>query len=178
MKVNTIILGAGTGGRYGTVEGAKQFLHLNGKRIIDYSIEVFRTWEVKNTIYTVLPEGVQIPGTVSLKGGITRNYSTLNAMKVMEPCDLVFIHDAVRPFVDHRILNDCYLAFNDQGVNAVDVCIDSDDTLVSVQDTRVISVLNRANIKRGQTPQCFRYKVLRNANDWFEETDMLTQAER
>lgn len=76
----------------------------------------------------------------------------------------LLFHDAVRPFVDQRIIADCVAAL--EKYEAVDVAIPSADTIIEVDEYRgsvIKSVPRRDLLRRGQTPQCFRLSTIRRA---------------
>jgi 2-C-methyl-D-erythritol 4-phosphate cytidylyltransferase len=103
-----------------------------------------------------------------LLGGSTRSDSSLSAINAywQEPdkdeVALVF-HDAVRPFVSERILGDIYKALNDYA--AIDVAIPSTDTIIEVEDDKIVSIPDRSRLMNGQTPQAFQLKVIKEAYD-------------
>lgn len=177
MKVNVIILAAGKGQRFGNCEGFKQFKTLAGKPIVQHSIEIFQNDGRFNNIYVTVPKPITFQGKVSsIVGGNTRQQSTHLALRAMPNCDYVFIHDAVRPLLDKRILDDCWNAIPEYDV--VDVCIECDDSLVLVENETYQGVTDRSKIRRGQTPQVFKYDMLLKAYDWFHKTEDLTQEEK
>jgi NAD(P)-dependent dehydrogenase (short-subunit alcohol dehydrogenase family) len=74
----------------------------------------------------------------------------------------VLLHDAVRPFVDARILRDCVRALDT--FDAVDTAIPTADTIIKVRKRGTIkSIPRRAPLRRGQTPQAFRLRTIRDA---------------
>ncbi len=76
----------------------------------------------------------------------------------------MLFHDAVRPFVDQRVIEDCVKAL--ERYEAVDVAIPSADTIIKVDDyggTVIKDVPRRDLLRRGQTPQCFRLSTIREA---------------
>jgi 2-C-methyl-D-erythritol 4-phosphate cytidylyltransferase len=78
-------------------------------------------------------------------------------------CNVLF-HDAVRPFVEHRIIAECVEAL--RTYEAVDVAIPSSDTIVTVDEysgSVIKDVPRRDLLRRGQTPQCFRLSTIRRA---------------
>ncbi|MDQ2698922.1 MAG: bifunctional cytidylyltransferase/SDR family oxidoreductase, partial [Actinomycetota bacterium] len=98
-----------------------------------------------------------------LPGGETRNDTTQLALAALEGDDTkVLFHDAVRPFIDERIIRDCVEALD--RFDAVDTAIPSADTIIQVDDARHITdIPARAQLRRGQTPQAFRLGTIRRA---------------
>lgn len=97
-------------------------------------------------------------------GGDTRQGSSLKGLEACSSsCDYVMIHDAVRPFVTLEILRRNAEAVLELG--AVDTCIVSADTLVVTKDGKCIdSIPQRAQFRRGQTPQTFAYPLIWKAH--------------
>jgi 2-C-methyl-D-erythritol 4-phosphate cytidylyltransferase len=165
MFVAAIIPAAGSGRRFGE---RKQFKALNGKPLLNYSIEEFlKVPEVKEII-TVVPRNQIKEVRKSLiplfndektlkvvEGGLTRQDSVGNALNsIGKDIDIVCVHDAARPFVTaHLILKTIdQCQFSDGGIAA----IQSVDTVKMISNGRVKSTLNRENIWLAQTPQSFQ----------------------
>ncbi|HVU23665.1 MAG TPA: 2-C-methyl-D-erythritol 4-phosphate cytidylyltransferase [Opitutus sp.] len=165
-KIVGIILAGGSGNRF-AADVPKQFCLLNGRMVIEYAVATFRESGLFSKIIVVLPpEWLEHPraaiGDVNITGGATRNESTWAALQACDPdTDLVLIHDAARPFVTPAILENCVQALRTH--DAVDVCIPADDTIVQVADGMVDSIPDRSRLMRGQTPQGFRFRALRDA---------------
>ncbi|MDR2997543.1 MAG: bifunctional cytidylyltransferase/SDR family oxidoreductase, partial [Microbacterium sp.] len=99
-----------------------------------------------------------------IPGGDTRNDSTQAALAALgdDPDTKVLFHDAVRPFVDDRILAECVEALDHY--EAVDTAIPSADTIIQVDSaSHITGIPNRATLRRGQTPQAFRLGTIRKA---------------
>ena len=100
-----------------------------------------------------------------LKGGDERYLSSLSAIVAYEQtpeANLIF-HDAVRPLVSHRIIDDVISALRTH--NAVDVVVPATDTIVQVEDKGefITHIPNRRMLRRGQTPQAFRLPTIKRA---------------
>jgi len=100
-----------------------------------------------------------------LKGGKERYESSLaaiNAYSDFPNYNLIF-HDAVRPLINDRIINDVINAL--QKYNAVDVAVAATDTIIQVDDSGEIieNIPNRKYLRRGQTPQAFKLDTIRKA---------------
>ncbi len=178
MKNIGIILAGGKGERFET-EIPKQFAKLAGKRVIEYTIDVFEKNKLIDEIIIVINpllenEMWQIVRKNNYKkvgkiiyGGKSRFESTLFALKALENVkenDNLIIHDGVRPFVTDRIIIDCISYLNKY--NAIDTAIDATDTIIEInKDWTIKNIPNREFLKRGQTPQAFKYKTLKKAYD-------------
>jgi len=99
-----------------------------------------------------------------LRGGVTRNDSSWIAISsIKEESNLIF-HDAVRPFITEEIINNCIDGLEKH--DAVDVVVDSTDTLVEVDEVgSIVDIPNRENMRRGQTPQAFKWSIIKKAYD-------------
>ena len=98
-----------------------------------------------------------------LVGGKERYHSSLSAINAYtEDTDNLIFHDAVRPLVNDRIINDCIEALKEY--DAVDVAIPVADTIIQVDDTDCINAIpTRSLLRSGQTPQCFKRGVINKA---------------
>ena len=99
-----------------------------------------------------------------LKGGEERYHSSLSAIRAYEGCEVNLIfHDAVRPLVSQRILNDVIDALADY--EAIDVAMPATDTIIQTDGDFIESIPDRSRLRRGQTPQAFRLETIRKAYD-------------
>ena len=172
-----VILASGTGSRFES-KIPKQFVKLAGKPVIQYTIEAFENCAAIDEIYIVTKEDYidlvyEITNKNELKkiskvisGGKERYDSTWAAINATpeENCNLI-IHDAVRPFISEKIINDCIAAL--VKYNAVDVVVDAVDTIVEVNGNFISNIPDRRKLKRGQTPQAFKKDTLKEAYNKF-----------
>lgn len=190
------ILAGGKGSRMGTTELPKQFLMLGNKPIFIHTIEQFmmnrrvekiliccpEQWiaYTKDTIKKYIADASKI---VVVKGGDTRNETILNGCRYIEENygindeDIILTHDAVRPFLNQRIIDDNIDAALKYG--ATDTVVEAFDTIVHSVDGKVIADIPvRSEMYQGQTPQTFNIKLLMNffASLTEEEKDILTDA--
>lgn len=178
VKNVAVILSGGVGKRFGGVV-PKQFAKLAGKSVIEYSVQAFQDSDLIDEVVIVSqPDYVETTWQLVKKnawdkvskvcvGGKERFDSTASALKSLAQYDgdtKVLFHDSVRPLVNGRIIEASLRALDD--FDAVDVVIDSADTLVEVYDDGCIAnIPNRAVMRRGQTPQGFRLRVIQTAYD-------------
>lgn len=169
-----IILAGGSGTRMGS-EYPKQFQKVAGKKIIEHTIDVFENNNQIDEIAVVVQEEyvIDVEHIILsnhykkvkkiLNGGKERYHSSLSAIEAYtNDEDILLFHDAVRPLVTDRIINDCIDAM--AKYNAVDVAISSTDTIIQVNNDNCIDYIpNRMYLCNGQTPQCFRRGVIRAA---------------
>ncbi|MCQ2341577.1 MAG: 2-C-methyl-D-erythritol 4-phosphate cytidylyltransferase [Paludibacteraceae bacterium] len=183
-----IILAGGSGSRMGD-NTPKQFLKLAGKMVIEHTIDVFESATRIDEICIVcredyIPELEQIvirnqyqKVKKILAGGKERYDSSLAAIHAYTDDDTnLLFHDAVRPLVNERIINDCIDAL--EKYNAIDVAIKTTDTIVQVDNSDCIqSIPNRNELRNGQTPQCFKRGTIQKAYElalqdpYFQTTD-------
>jgi len=174
MKNIAIILAGGSGTRVGG-EMPKQFIRVAGKRIIEYSIEAFERCErideicivCREDYTTYMEELVRCSGYTKVKkilsGGKERYDSSIAAVNAFPDDDInLLFHDAVRPMVSERIINDCIEALT--LYNAVDVAVKTTDTIIAVNaDGCITDIPDRACLRNVQTPQGFKRGTIRRA---------------
>ncbi|NKW91539.1 bifunctional cytidylyltransferase/SDR family oxidoreductase [Rhodobacteraceae bacterium R_SAG9] len=180
-----IILAGGSGTRFRS-EKPKQLAMLAGKTILQHTLENVAACEnVKQIILvsrgTILEEAKKIvsdiahPSIKVVEGGSNRLESTRAGLMAVEgPAETkVLVHDGVRPFIKHDVINACYSGLDTY--DAVDVVIPSADTLVEVNQEAVDligQIPRREAFRRGQTPQGFWLGKLREVID--EVPDLAT----
>ena len=170
-----IILAGGSGVRFGREDTPKQFLKVAGKKVIEHTIEVFenndyidevaivtRSENVSDIEQMIVTNHYRKVKKV-LIGGKERYHSSLSAINAYtDDADNLIFHDAVRPLVNDRIINDCVEAL--QHYVAVDVAIPMADTVIQVDKEECIEAIPpRAALRSGQTPQCFKRGVIKDA---------------
>jgi 2-C-methyl-D-erythritol 4-phosphate cytidylyltransferase len=181
MKKKTIavILAAGSGERSG-FDIPKQMMKLAGKPIVEHTISTFENSAAIDEIIVVTSKNCidKIEDIVTnraftkvkrvINGGKERYESSLAAINSCESegerfdIKLVF-HDAVRPLVNDRIIQDVVQALH--FYDAVDVVVPTTDTIISADPiTNTINgVPDRMQIRNGQTPQGFSLKIIKLA---------------
>ena len=170
-----VVLAGGTGSRVG-LSIPKQLIKIAGKPVMEHTIAVFQEAAEIDEIYVLMhPDHVEAAEQIAagypkvtavLPGGLTRNDSTRAALdaltKAADPHTRVLFHDAVRPLLEPRIIEDVIAALEDY--DAVDVAIPSADTIIELDDRAEISgIPNRSSLRRGQTPQAFRLGTISRA---------------
>jgi 2-C-methyl-D-erythritol 4-phosphate cytidylyltransferase len=168
MKIIAIIVAAGRGTRAGG-KSPKQWQHLGGKRIIDYSIDLFKNIPRINKIMVVLHSDdlhlLDRNDVLFTQGGSTRSESVrsgLEALQQTERPDYVLIHDAARPSTPLALIDK--VIDNLTTVNAVSPALPVTDTLWEVIDEKVIKTKSRNNTWRAQTPQGFKFNTILDAH--------------
>lgn len=170
-----VLLAGGHGARMGSTL-PKQFLPLKGRTIIEHTVDTFEKNPNIDEIAVVMHRDYidRMKGIAAVNrwsklkhiivGGSERYMSSTSALEVYQgyPSDTrIIFHDAVRPLVSQRIINDVVVALN-QYV-AVGVCVESTDTIWQVSDGTISSIPQRATLRRAQTPQAFHLDTIAKA---------------
>lgn len=181
-KMDFVILAAGDGKRFLSADPsngrAKQFQLLAGRMVLFHSLDTISQWPFCGQIVIVLPQdGVEVDILNSLKtaasaapvsvsftpGGASRSASTLNGLKALSaliPNKLVAIHDAARPSVPHKVLNELLSACTG-GADGAIPSLPMTDTVKHVDKTnKVLNTVDRSALRRVQTPQAFSFDKL------------------
>lgn len=191
------ILAGGIGKRMGRTELPKQFLNIGSKPIIVHTVEQFLISNKIDRIVIATPENwLAYTNDIIRKyyseeerihiivGGNTRNETIMNICKFIKENsvdkeNIVLTHDAVRPFITQRIINDNIDAMQDEKIDAVDTVIPAYDTIVeSTNNNTITNIPIRDYMYQGQTPQTFRVNELMNVYNSLkdEEKEILTDA--
>jgi 2-C-methyl-D-erythritol 4-phosphate cytidylyltransferase len=193
MGVLAIIPAAGMGLRMGSGT-PKQFLSLDGVPIFVHTLRKFSRSSVIDTIHLgVRPEEMERvrqalanehpdKPVMLVSGGATRQDTVEKALEAApSDTELVLVHDAVRPFVELEMISRVAEAARRDG--AAILGIPSVDTVKQIERQTIIGTLPRERIVLAQTPQAFRYPVLRDAfmsarREGFVGTDESSLVER
>lgn len=169
MNKFAVIVAGGSGVRMGTAI-PKQFLLINNKPLIYYSIKAFIDAFDDVEIIVVLPkEHFNYTATIQaffnnsiqfIEGGATRFDSVKNGLNAITSDGVVFVHDAVRCLLTPKLINTCYATCLAKG-NAIPA-IDCVDSMRQVKGELNI-IVDRTSLKIIQTPQTFFVKDLQEA---------------
>lgn len=169
-----IIVAAGTGSRM-KANINKQFIKLNDKEIITYTIEKFYNNKNINDIVIVVKEDeveffkkeilvkYNFNNIKIAYGGKERQDSVYNGIKVLDKnCKYVLVHDGARPFVNEDIINRSLEEV--QKYKSVVVGVPVKDTIKVVNNNNyIVDTPNRSTLWSVQTPQTFDYSVIKRA---------------
>lgn len=175
-----VVLAGGSGSRMGMVDRPKQFIEIYGKPVIIHTLETFEINEKIDAICVVCIKEWQDQLAIWLKeydirkvrwiadAGSSRQMSSMNALRAIEnDCgadDNIIIHDAARPLVSQRIINENIEKVNEFG--ACDTVVPAHDTIIrSVDGETLENIPARKELYLGQTPQSFKYSIIRKAYD-------------
>ena len=167
MKVLVIVPAAGAGTRFGG-DLPKQFHALAGKPILQHVIErfLYEADVVKVVVAVteqVLPSIAQSAGdrVTCVAGGASRQESVTRAFRAAEgEFDLVAVHDAVRPFFRTATFRAVLDAAAEHGAALPAVPVT--DTIHATRADVIELTLDRSKLVAAQTPQCFRFEILRD----------------
>ncbi|WP_172208191.1 IspD/TarI family cytidylyltransferase [Lactococcus hodotermopsidis] len=166
------IMAGGIGKRMGNTPLPKQFLKLGSKPIIVHTVEKFILNDQFELIIVSTPKiwvdytkeifekfGVTDERIRIIEGGSERNDTLEKALEFIEETngisetDSIVVHDAVRPFVSKKIIDDNIKAL--EKYKAVDTVVPAFDTIVRGNGKEVTEIPVRDEMYQGQTPQSF-----------------------
>src|SRR5258706_967860 len=184
MKVFVIIPAAGLGTRMAAgspKSPSKQFAEIGGAPILIHTLRRFAESHLVDEMLVALrkPEIEQFRPRLQqekfssrvrlVEGGDNRQDSVANALAQVKGAkdDVVLVHDAVRPFIDNHLIESVVVAARRRG--AAIAGVPAVDTVKQVDRTAdgaiVTSTIPRERVVLAQTPQGFRYAVIREAFD-------------
>jgi len=170
MKKYAIIVAGGTGRRMGR-STPKQFLMLNDKPVLYYTLRAFLEAFDDLQIILVFPEEYQDMGKEIIDayfdysrikitfGGETRFHSVQNGLKLVAEESIIFVHDAVRCLVSTDLIQRCYQHTLHMG-SAVPVIKSKDSIRLLNEEENDNEILDRDKVVLVQTPQTFHSKIL------------------
>ena len=184
MKNIAVIFAGGVGQRMKTVSRPKQFLELNGKPIMIYTIELFdnhlmidgivcvciESWipflekQLKkfeiNKVKAIVPGGET--GQDSIYNGLAKTLQMYG-----EDCN-VLIHDGVRPLITEQTITDCVNMVAEKG-NCI-TCIPATETFIVKQKDDSLEIPARDNSLIARAPQCFHLRDILEAHNRAQES--------
>ncbi len=180
-KIHLIIPAAGAGSRIGNPI-PKQFLSIGSKTIIGWIEFIFSNISSINSIsIAVNPNDRYIENishcfssktTIYKSGGDTRSETVLNTLneikKIAGVNDWVMVHDAARLGINELMINKFISEIGSHEVGGI-IAVPVADTVKRVNKSgMIIGTENRNEIWLAQTPQMFRYKILKKAIEKFK----------
>lgn len=195
LKTSAIIAAAGWGRRFGG-STKKQFQLLGGKPILAYSIESFEESPSVREVVIVVPEdslsycSEEIVDRFKFKkvikiipGGEERQHSVRKGFNSLSgDTDIVVVHDGVRPFVGSDLVEKVIKEALESG-GAIAALPVKDTVKKSSYDNFIEQTISRSYLWLAQTPQAFKYEILKRAyeeaeRDGFLGTDESSLVER
>ncbi len=172
-----IIIAGGSGHRMGQ-DIPKQFINVNDKPIIIYTLEGFQRHHQIDAIEVVCLDGwhdvlqayakqfniTKLQWIVS--GGKTGQESIRNGVFHLEdqcaPDDIVIIHDGIRPLVDETVLTDVIDKCRQYG-NAVTSLPYNEQIFVVDDEISTVQYIPRETLRRVSTPQAYKFELIDKA---------------
>ncbi len=181
--ISAIVLAGGRGKRMGSVQ-SKQYIDLNGKPILYYTLRQFIDNDLINRIILVLPKdeieycrkevldkfGLIVDDIVS--GGAERQESVYNGLTKANGSEIVLIHDGVRPFVSKKTIDEAIKYAKKYKASAPGV-MPKDTIKIKSKDGFSIKTLNRSELVAIQTPQAFDYNMIYDCHKKLKEKGIL-----
>jgi 2-C-methyl-D-erythritol 4-phosphate cytidylyltransferase len=168
-----LIPAAGVGARM-AASGPKQYLKIGGKPMLRHAIDAFlfseliaHTYVVVSADDPIIDSIVPSHGVTVLRcGGATRMESVRNGLAALAPTlrenDWVLVHDAARPGLNAELIEKLILATGDHPVGGL-LGLPVVDTVKRCIEGEACGTIPRNGLWLAQTPQMFRYKLLREA---------------
>lgn len=179
MRKNVaVIFAGGAGVRMNTVSRPKQFLELNGKPIIIYTLELFDNHpQIDGIVIACIDSWIpflkkqikkfEISKIIDVvPGGATGQESIYNGLKAAQKFDSdcnVLIHDGVRPLIKEQTITDCISTTNEKG-NCV-TCVPATETFIVRQADNSLEIPEREDSLIARAPQCFILKDILEAHE-------------
>jgi 2-C-methyl-D-erythritol 4-phosphate cytidylyltransferase len=173
MKNCAIIVAGGSGSRMKS-DISKQFMPINGMPVLMHTIRNFIDFDRTIFIVVVLPAGetdqwqnlcgqykFNVPHQIVI-GGITRFDSVKNGLTASPECDLIAVHDGVRPLVSHETLKRCFEMADGKGTAIPVLPANESIREGTMENSRTV---DRNRLYLVQTPQVFKSDILRKAYD-------------
>lgn len=177
-----ILLSGGTGSRVGA-DIPKQYLNINGKRMIYYSLDamaasecidkicIVASKEWKTVLSDEIKEGTKCKIIGFAEPGENRQMSIFNGLNciknsigIMSDNDTVFIQDAARPYLTNEMIKKYIEAI--KGHDGVLPVLSMKDTVYISENGRTISsLIDRKTVYAGQAPEVFNFKKYYEANE-------------
>lgn len=173
MKTTAIVLAGGRGKRMNSAV-PKQFLMIQDKPVLYYSLKAFEDSFIDSIILVASEDDKEycqkeivekyrfrkIDKIVS--GGKERYHSVLNGIKAAGECDYIFIHDGARPFVTLDMLQRLYECVTE--CNACVAGMPVKDTIkIADENGYIATTPKRDLVWLIQTPQVFSYELIKKA---------------
>ena len=168
MKKYAIIVAAGSGIRMGgTVP--KQFILVNSKPVLYYSLQTFLNAFADIEIILVLPVDYTDMGQEIIDayfdneniritaGGDTRFQSVKNGLQLVEEDSIIFVHDGVRCLLTENLIHRCYARAVETGT-AIPVITSKDSVRIVHEEGN--DAIERNKVMLVQTPQTFHSRIL------------------
>lgn len=168
-----VVLSAGSGKRMKS-DVPKQYLNLNGKPVIYYSLKAFEEAGFSSIVLVCGPDDIEYckekiikkhklkSVTAVVQGGKERYHSVFEGLKAVEDADYVFIHDGARPMITQKIIERLKAVVIEESTAVAGMPVK--DTIKIVGDADYVTgTPERKYVWQVQTPQCFSFPIIYEA---------------
>ncbi|MCR2823265.1 2-C-methyl-D-erythritol 4-phosphate cytidylyltransferase [Lederbergia panacisoli] len=171
MNYQVIIPAAGSGKRMGAGYN-KLLMNLEGRPIILHTLDVFeKDPHCGQIILVIQPDDEPFFKEIQSRylkihlvhGGSERQYSVYNGLKAAVADGIILVHDGARPFIRPETILSLVDSARKHG--AAIAAVPVKDTIKKVKDLEVIETVDRSSLWQVQTPQAFRFSVLKSAHE-------------
>ncbi len=182
--MNAVLIAASGSGKRMGANIPKQFLPLCGRTILAHTIEAFeRSPDIDEIIIVTNADNVAyVKNEIAapfkkvkkvVQGGSERQYSVYNGLReISNGCDIVLIHDGVRPFVTSESIKNIIKETEIYGCCVLAVPV-KDTIKICDKDGFIESTPDRAALWQAQTPQAFKYDIILRAHQTAEQDGFL-----
>lgn len=176
-NVFAILTFGGVGNRFGWHKPKQFYPFFEGRTVLQFVVRKFLTAKLFQRIVVVtnadwlgeteaeLAEEITAGALLVVAGGSSRERSVWNGLlavdKYAKDDDIILVHDGARPLVSRELLRRNLEAC--ERYDAVVTAVVSTDTVTLSPNSKVQTVLRREEVHLHQTPQTFRYRLLRRA---------------
>ena len=179
VRFFALIPAAGAGERAG-MDVPKQYQPILGKPMLGHTIAAFAQCAMIEAIHIVISAQDNWPETIGGSrfsekahfhhvGGATRAQSVLNGLNAIgaDAADWILVHDAARPCITPAMIESLIATLRDDPVGGL-LALPVPDTVKRADaEGRVSETVSRDGLWFAQTPQMFRYGLLRGALEKF-----------
>ena len=183
-KCTAIVLAGGSGKRMGT-KVQKQYLEIDGKPVLAYSLQEFQQSDIIDEIILVVGEGQEAyckneivdkyaitKASQIVTGGKERFHSVWNGLKQIDESEYVFIHDGARPFIDQEMIIRVYEEVKIHKACVVGMPV-KDTIKIADAQKYALETPDRSSVWMIQTPQVFENELIQNSyKELIERTDV------
>lgn len=184
-----LILAGGTDPKF-QMNVPKQFVNVNDRPVIVYTLEVFQNHPAIDMIIVSCLNGWQEMVRAYAKqfkisklekivqGGLFGQDSSYNGIIALEEIcrkgDIIVVHDAIRPLVSQQMVSNSIQVCRENGMGVA--AVNSMDTIMRLGEGRTgVQSINRYEVMRIQTPQSYEYELLKNSHEEAIEREIRNQ---
>jgi 2-C-methyl-D-erythritol 4-phosphate cytidylyltransferase len=172
-RITAIITAGGTSSRFGNTNKLMEKIH--SKEVIKHTLDAFLSVAEEGAINKIIIcanksiidelknvfNGSEIE---IIEGGNTRQQSVFNGLKASGNCDYVLIHDGARPMISAETIKQAIEMVKEK--KALTVATKTIDTIKQVDENlKIINTIDRSNLFNTQTPQAFKYDLIKEAHE-------------